>query len=116
MVPPRLSPQVLVARRINQPFLFGGAADLSSRERSKAMIARRTAMNAMTQRLGEFLVDAYVADPDAGVLHRLRAGCAVPGGVFYLNWRTAVVHGYDLCHCCAVNVAQQPAMPATGGH
>ncbi len=67
-------------------------------------------MSAMTQRWGEFLVDAYVGDPDTGLLHRLRAGCAVSGGVFYLNWRTAIVHGYNLCSCCATNVAQQPAM------
>jgi hypothetical protein len=76
-------------------------------------LVRRTDMTAMSMSWSDFSLDAYIGDPDTGLLHRVRSGCDVGGGVFYLNWRTAVVHGYDLCACC--NPATQPSASAGGG-
>ena len=47
-------------------------------------------------------LEAYVGDAETGVVHRYRVGCANVEGVFFLDVRTALVHGYQLCACCAV--------------
>ncbi len=46
-------------------------------------------------------LEAYVGDTETGVVHRYQAGCANVEGPFYLDVRTALVHGYQLCGCCA---------------
>lgn len=64
--------------------------------------------------LGEWLWEAYVGDPDSGLLHRAGSSCTVSSGVFYLNWRTALVHGYRLCACCRIERAPSRVSPSGG--
>ncbi|WP_029214855.1 hypothetical protein [Kallotenue papyrolyticum] len=51
------------------------------------------------------LMETYIGDPETGLLHRTRSACRVSNGVFYLNWRTALIHGYSLCQCCRAQAA-----------
>ena len=46
-------------------------------------------------------LEAYVGDAETGVVHRYRTGCTEIKGVFFLDVRTALSHGYRLCACCA---------------
>ena len=45
-------------------------------------------------------LEAYVGDTETGVVHRYRVGCPNVEGAFFLDVRTALVHGYRLCTCC----------------
>ena len=44
--------------------------------------------------------EAYVGDPETGLVHRHAIGCPTIEGVFFLYIQTALVHGYRLCRCC----------------
>ncbi len=57
---------------------------------------------AMSSPILQKQLEAYVGDVETGVVHRYRAGCADIAGVFFLDVRTALVHGYRLCACCGV--------------
>ena len=47
-------------------------------------------------------VDAFIGDEDTGVVHRSDAWCANRDGVLFLDVRTALVRGYEICSCCAI--------------
>lgn len=56
---------------------------------------------AMSAPIPQQQLEAYVGDAETGVVHRYRVGCAGIAGVFFLDVRTALIHGYRLCACCA---------------
>lgn len=44
----------------------------------------------------------YIGDPETGLVHLAYCSCAVVHGEGYLDLRTAMVRGYQLCpHCRA---------------
>ncbi len=56
---------------------------------------------AMSAPIPQQQLEAYVGDAETGVVHRYRVGCANIEGIFFLDVRTALIHGYQLCACCA---------------
>lgn len=45
----------------------------------------------------------YVGDTETGVVHRVGSGCEVIMMEVFLDVRTAIVRGYQLCSCCRTN-------------
>jgi hypothetical protein len=42
----------------------------------------------------------YVGDTETGVVHRVGSDCEVITVEVFLDVRTAIVRGYQLCSCC----------------
>ncbi len=56
-------------------------------------------MAAITQHVSSMRLEAYVGDPETGLVHRHRLGCSNIWGVFFLSLETALVYDYRLCTC-----------------
>ena len=42
----------------------------------------------------------YVGDLETGLVHRCTSDCVVTTSQMFLDVRTALVRGYQLCSCC----------------
>lgn len=49
----------------------------------------------------QWLVQAqYVGDIDTGMVHLRGSNCGIGASELFLDLRTAMVRGYQLCRCC----------------
>lgn len=42
----------------------------------------------------------YIGDAETGLVHRCSSDCTVSVSQLFLDVRTALVRGYQLCSCC----------------
>lgn len=42
----------------------------------------------------------YVGDAETGIVHRIGSSCGVSTNEVFLDVRTAIIRGYQLCRCC----------------